>query len=509
MLYLLEIDAITDSIGTSTTLRYTDGNFTTEPGETPANAFYEPRISDPGLIRRDLFSDRRIIGSSKIGIGDIVLINNDGGLDSIKNYGFDGQLLTLRYGEDDAAYPSGFDTVFSGTVASSQFNLNTVIFKVRDKQQSLNIPVCDTRYAGDNSLPNGLEGTPSDIGGSVKPCCFGSVFNISPIFINTSKLTFQVNDGAVNDIGAVYDRGVSITKSTNHATSALLQAATVTAGTYQTCFAEGYFRLGTNPAGLITCDVDQGATAADRTAAKIIEAIALQVGLTAGEISSSDITALDTANSSVVGIWIDTDLSAIEALDQVSASVGAWYGFDTYGVLRMQQTVTPASPTVTLDTTEIVDIEKVQAKDSTGGLPFYRVNLKFEKNYSTQSEDLAGAVTAARRAFLNLEYRTDVSEDTAILTKHLLAPELTVETLLTTSANAATESARLLALHKVERDVYQVDVSLNSSLANSLDLGVVVSLVYNRFNLGSGKDFMIIGIDADFSKSVLKLTLWG
>jgi len=267
--------------------------------------------------------------------------------------------------------------------------------------------------------------------------------------------------------------------------------------------------LGTAAVGLITCDVTQGATAADRTAAQVIEAIALQVGLTAGEISSSDITALDTANSSVVGIWIDNDSSAIDALDQVSASVGAWYGFDTSGVLRMQQAVTPASPTVTLDTNEIVDIEKVQAKDSTGGLPFYRVNLKFEKNYSTQSEDLAGAVTAARRAFLNLGYRTNVSEDTAILTKHLLAPELTVETLLTTSANAATESARLLALHKVERDVYQVDISLDSTLAGLVDLGVVALLVYNRFNLDSGKNFMIIGIDADFSKSILTLTLWG
>lgn len=510
MIYLAEITAITDSIGTSTVLRYATAYYTTTATETPANVFYDARLQDPGNIKTDIFSDRTTSGATRIGYGDIVLINNDGGLDSISGYGFDGQSLIVRMAEESsAAYPTGFDTVFQGTIISAEFDLNKVVLRVRDKQAVLDMPVCQTRYAGNNVLPDGLEGVATDIGGSVKPRLFGAVYNISPVFVNTSKLTFQVNNGAVNDIAAVYDRGVSITKGADYATSALLQAAAPAAGTYITCFAEGYFRLGTSPTGQITADVVQGAAATDRTCAQILKQLALAVGVSAGDISAADVTALDAKNSSVLGIYIDTDDAAIAAMDAIANSIGAWYGFDSSGVLRMGRIEAPSSPVTTITDLDLIAIERLTSQDDSKGLPNYRAVVNYKKNYTVQDSDLAGAVTAARRAELKQSYLSEKQEDLTILTKHLLSPELVKDTLLTTQANATTEAIRLLALYKVEREIYSVNIWLTSDIAPLLGLGAVINLQYARFGLSSGKDFLVIGMDTDFLNNTLNLILWG
>ena len=510
MTYLVEITAITDAIGTSTVLRYATDAYNTGPSDSPANANYDARLQDPGSIKRDMFSDRTTSGQSRIGFGDIVLINNDGGLDGISMHGFDGQPVVLRFGADNAAYPGGFATVFSGTIATAEFDLGKVVIKVRDKLEQLNLPVAATRYAGNNALPAGLEGTTDNIKGQPKPRAYGTLKNISPVYVNTSKLTYQVHNGTVLDIVAVYDRGSSITKGADFATSALLQAASPAAATYITCFAEGYFRLGSTPAGQITADVTQGAAAANRTAAQILKQLALDVGLPAGDISAADVTALDTANSAELGLWVSDDSAALSALDEVAASVGAWYGFDRTGVLRMGRVIAPAgTPAAVLTTLEVVQIERLPSNDTGKGLPIWRATVNYAKNYTVQPSDLAGAVTATTRAYLALGVRGEQTEDAAIKIKHKLAPEMTRDTLIVTQAAAATEAARLLALHKVERETYQVDVWLDTALAQSLDLGNVVSLAYPRFGLTAGKLFIVTGIDADFARGKLKLTLWG
>lgn len=510
MIYLAEITAITDAIGTSTTLRFGTAYYTTAPTDAPANAFYDARLQDPGNIKIDMYSDRSTSGSSKIGYGDIVLINNDGGLDYISGYGFDGQDLIIRMAESSsAAYPAGFTKVFQGTVISAEFDLEKVVLRVKDKQSYFDLAVNVNRYAGNNVLPDGLEGTATDIKGRMKPKIFGTVYNIAPVFVNTSKLTFQVSDGAVNDIAAVYDRGVSITKGADYATSALLQAAAPGAGTYITCFAEGYFRLGTSPTGQITADVVQGAAASNRTCAKILEQIALAVGLSAGEISAADIAALDAKNSAVIGIYIDSDDPALSFADQIANSIGAWYGFDQDGVLRMGRIEAPASPAVTLTGIDLISIERLTSRDHGSGVPNYRAVINYHKNYTVQNSDLAGSVTAARRAELSQQFFAEKSEDLTVLTKHNLSDELLKDTLITSQSDAATESARVLALYKTEREVYNVSVWLNDDIIQYLNLGAVVSLVYNRFGLDSGKNFMIIGLDTDFLNNTLSVTLWG
>lgn len=505
---LIELTAAVDSAGTLQTFYLSTDSFVTAPADTPANTAFTPCLIVPGSLGIHAFADGRTGGATKLETGDIVIANVDGQFDAWLNYSFDGRPVVIRTGTS-GAYPGAFPAVLTGTVESIEADWRKLTIRLRDKQWLLQKPALTTLYAGSNSLPNGLEGVAGDLKGKPKPKVYGTVFNVAPPFVNTSKLTYQVSNSAVTDIAAVYDRGALITKGADYATNALLQAAAPAAGTYITCFAEGYFRLGTTPAGQITADVVQGAAVANRTVAQIIKLLALDAGLTSGEISAADVTALDSANSSVVGIYLDGSITYQQAIDQFAASVGAWYGFDAAGVLRMGQLASPSgTPVLTLYDYDVHDgIERRPLKDN--GVPVWRATVRHTKLFTVQPTDLAGAVTAPTRAYLAEPYRYESAEDTAIKTQWLLAQPLSVDTLLTVAADAATEAARLLALHKVRRDLFDVPVTLDILTNNSLKLMDVVAVQLARFGMDSGKSFRLIGIRVELDKSRVILSLWG
>ena len=507
MIYLVEIVAAMDAAGTIATLRYCSQPYTTKPSDTPTNTYYDDRIVNPASISRTLYSNGTTSGASRVNYGAVELSNVDGGLDYILPYSFDGRSLVIKIGNEGDAY-SAFTTILNGTMEQVEFTFSKVTILARDKLAIVDMPLQTTLYAGNNTLPNGVEGV-ADIAKSPKPLLYGQVFNIAPIMVNSSKLTYQINDGAIASVSAVYDKGIGLTFHSDETDVANLEAHNPPSGKYSTCLALGYIRVGSLPTGLLTCDATQGASAANRTVAQVLKAMALKAGVASGDISASDVTALDTANNSVIGIWIDGADSAIGAMDKVAQSIGAYFGFDAFGILRMGLFTAPAgSATLEIDIHNIISIEHSRTSDTDKGIPAWRVNLTYQKNYTVQDFDLAGSVTAARRSVLSLPALTKSAEDTAIKTQYTLAPTIEKESLLIDATAAQTEATRLLNLYKTSRDLYTVTIALD--LTQSLpDLNNVVNITMNRFGLNSGKLFKIIGIESDYSKNRATLTIWG
>ena len=506
---LVEINGVLGDSDTNATFYFSDAPFVTGPADDPAHEAFIPALLDPGTIGINLFSDGRTSGGTRLEVGEIVIANADGAFDAWTGYGFDGREIVVRWAAAAAAYPSGFATVFRGTMESVEATWDKVTIRLRDKQFVLSRPVLTTTYAGDNALPDGLEGTADDLKGKVKPRVYGVVANITPTFVNTSKLTHQVSDGAVADITAVYDQGLSLTKGADYATSALLQAAAPAAGSYITCFAEGYFRLGSSPAGEITADVTQGAAASDRTVAQILKQLALAADIPSPDINAADVTALDTANSAVVGIYLSGQETFAEAMDQIAASVGAFYYFDSAGALRMGRLTAPSGTAVSTfhDYDTLNGFERYPAHDN--GIPVWSVTVNHTRNWTVQTSDIAGAVTAARRAYLGLETRSEIATDPSVINKHILAGALVVDTLLTSAADAATEAARLLALYGVHRDLFDVPVPFDMLQASPCYLTDVVDLDITRFSLAPGTSFRMIGIRFELAARQAILSLWG
>lgn len=512
----VSLDAYDPSVPGVVTLRYATQSYTTSPTDTPANTHFEGRIQQPGNFRRECFANAKTYGQTQIGYGELVLANIDGALDSLINYSFAGRTVTIRIGTvtpNSAGIPV-WTTVLVGTMEQAQLSWQRVTIRIRDRQQDLAKPLQQTRYAGSNALPAGIEGTANDIGGRAKPLIFGQVFNIAPPCINTSRFIYQVHAGsALQSVDAVYERGAALTAGTAYASQADMEATAPTAGQYRVWNSAvgAFIRLAGASSGEITVDATQGATAASRTAGQLFNAILLKAGVSAGNISSADIAALDSAAPYPIGVYAshDEDISALQLLDQVCGSVGAWYGPDSLGVFRVARIELPTGASVaSLSATDVTRIERAASRDAGVGVPAWKVKLNYKKIYRAQT-DLASTVSADRKEFLTSEFRRAESSDSSVLTANLTSPEIEFDTYLVNAADAATEVARRLTIYKARRDVIEISIRVDADVAASLDLGKIVTLQLNRYGMSAGKKFLIVGIRTDLGGNLFDLTLWG
>lgn len=510
---LIEVTAAVDEFGTLQTFYLTTKGqgFQTSPTDTPANTVFDDDIINPGFIGLSAFSDGRTEGASRLETGDIQIANANGDYDAWKDHSFDGRPLVIRREPTNAtggAYPADFPVIFTGVVEAVIVGLTDVTIRIKDKAAVLDLPLLTTKYAGTNVGPTGLEGTADDLKGRVKPRVYGRVFNVAPPCANTSKLTFQVSDRAVAAIGAVYDKGLALDFGVDHANSAALTAATIASGDYDTCLAEGLFRLGSSPQGIITADVDEKVADFDMTPGELLARIATDAGLLAGEVSADDIGELNAEAPYVLGLYVEDERSAREAMDRIAGSVGAWYGFDAAGVLRAAVLRVPGEPVADLIEADLLRGFERGVADR-NGVPVWRVTVRYLKFWTTQESDLAGAVTDARRAALAQQYRSVTVEDPAVRLKFKQASEMVVETLITTEADALSLAAALLAIHKVLRDLFETPLDVEALDEGALDIMQSVRLTHSRFGLSGGRNFRILGRRLQLGKRIVRLSLWG
>jgi hypothetical protein len=350
--------------------------------------YYEPRLLNPGSLKMMMFSDGTTMGASTLGYGELSLVNTDGGLDYLLDAGISGRSAVIKELIAGAA-------VLLMSCSSEQVTLDssTVNIRIKDPQQAFTVPVQPNKYAGNNALPDGVEGV-ADIAGKPKPILLGEVSNATPICVNTSRLIYQLRDGALFSIPNVYDSGVSLTAGSPYTSFADMQANPPNAGEYRAYLAGGMFRLGSSPFGAVTADGIQGATAADRTAAKVALAILSKASFTSYD--SASFAALDTLNNSVIGIYITDETTVAVALDEVVNSIGAYYGFDAANTLHVGRLDAPvAAPIVTLTDSEIRSIDRLATQDEGRGVPTWKTTINYDKNYTVQgASNLAGGVFA-------------------------------------------------------------------------------------------------------------------
>lgn len=212
MLYTVEIHAYDPDVASEVPLYFATAGFASEATDTPANTHFDDRLDQPATIVRDLFSAGKTSGRSRVSYGDLVLKNGDGALDALLNYGFDGRRVIVRRGDLGAAYPSGFDVVGEWTAQAVEATSRSITLKLRDRQYEVEVPLQSNFYTGGNTLPDGLEGV-DDLQGLPKPRTFGKVRNVPAVCVNTARLIYQVNDGPIASLDAVYDRGIRLSSS--------------------------------------------------------------------------------------------------------------------------------------------------------------------------------------------------------------------------------------------------------------------------------------------------------
>lgn len=520
-IYLAEITVYDPALGHTSVMRYASNAGYNHPS---APGFYEGRMLQPMHFSRSMFAEGKTSGASQLGTGEMILANNDGGLDGWRDLGVDGQSFRLLAGDDQAAYGT-FVLVFAGTMDQPLFQTNgsELSLVLRDKLSLLSVPLQPTKFAGTNALPAGVEGTPNDIAGQPKPVVYGSPTNVAPPCCNTALLVYQVADGALGSVDAVYDSGAALPLGHVQASLAALMATAPAAGTYD-CFIGGpsYIRLGSAPAGQVTCDLSEGANAAARTVGQIVSRVVqARGGLVAGDLNAGDFAALDALNSAVIGFWSVQEMTVAQVLDAVAASGGCWYGFDNNGKFRLGRLDAPAGvPVATLtrldsrtvagaNMFDMVDFDNAAPNDSGRGVPTWLVSLDYAPNWTVQTSGLVASVAAGRRAYLATANRTVISSDATVKTVHPLAQQTSVATLFNLAVAAQAEADRLRVLLSPRRDYLTVTVKFTIAVALAFDLGRIVSIRFPRFGYTAGRLMAVIGLEYDLQAGTLKLGLWG
>jgi hypothetical protein len=199
----------------------------------------------------------------------------------------------------------------------------------------------------------------------------------------------------------------------------------------------------------------------------------------------------------------------LDALDMVAESINGYYNATKFGVFYVSQLRAPSgTPDLEISETSVLSIARRVTSDASRGIPVWRVNLSYRKNWTLQNNAELSGASAVDIAFTAQEYRTVQWEDATVKHLYPLAPELNVVTLIDTEAAAQAEADRLGTLHGVQREMYQISVPLDDDTIN-VDLNNVVQLTHSAYGLSGGKLFAVLGYQIDAKTETVSMTLWG
>lgn len=441
----------------------TSGYVSAHDDVTAANRAYPDWLIGVPEIRDELPDG--LFGRSNIGWSETVISNPSGIRDAWLAEAWDGRTVRLLIGSSDwtlAEFLPVFVGVATGLQADGDGNLR---LQLRDPREALNGPVQEALLSTGPSIND------------PRPITLGQVFNIEPPVIDAALHRYEAHDESVISIDDVRVGGLTV----SHTADA----------------ANGRFDLGVSPAGRVTADV----TGPLSTAAAMLQEIAIRAGFTA--LDAAALAAFATAAPQALGLYVGARRNAIDVLDDIASSVGAWWGINALGELTaaVARIGTPVL-TLTADDLAFGGIELTEVV-----LPAWRVRVGYRRNWSTQTDGLFAAVAEADRQRFGRELDVAEASDSAIRTLHPRASDSdVVGTLLVSGTDAQAEAARRLTLFGVQRRIYRATCTRR---AWQLRAGQTVRVEYPRFGLDAGVDLLITRASRRLDSRITELTLWG
>lgn len=489
-------------------------------------------------ITRQVWETEDQFGAGRLDLSEVAVSNINGWLDWLAanrcTYGWSGRFLLLD--SPDAPYSSAV-ALASGVVEGAAYPWDRVTFRWRDNAAYLLDKAAQSqKFKGDNALPLGWEGV-ADLKDRYKPEWWGTCYNVAAPCVNTSKQLFQLSCRSMHGITAGYAKGSKMTTGDGTFTSVTaLMASTPADGSFNYCLSStdptgpGCYAkvggiLGGAQGGEITFDGYEGATAADRTTARVWARLMAAWGQTS--IPSADLAALDTKQPGEVGIWLGTDeAQRRDVANELVEGAGAAIWIDAteqWRIARMEAPAGPAAATFKVFATgtvaeasdgDIIEWEWLNPGDGTAN-PASACTLNHSRNWTVQGKDaLAGialesTTTTRGQNWLAEEWRTAKAEDASVLTIAPLARQTTEDSLFVSDTVASAEAARRLAMRKVPGPHRaRMRVKFGPATAALVDIGRVIAVQLPRFGLQAGELFSVTGIVFDWRRSVADLFLY-
>jgi hypothetical protein len=315
------------------------------------------------------------------------------------------------------------------------------------------------------------------------------VWNIAPVLIdpNVGGGLYQWHDGAVGGADAAYDNGVLLSAGVD----------------YTTDNAAGTLTLSARPVGTLTLDgrgaLYGGAWAS--TAGKIATALIVDVfGAVEAYLDLTAFAAIDAAKPYELGLYLHDRANLLDTLDEVFASVGAWYFWDGVAAKLTAGLITNPTGAAAEYSWSSMNIARDGLRVSLSeSKPQYRTRLGYAKCWTVQTADqLAASVTdpafgsPGDVAFVGNEYREIVFNSASTLNVYPRAVDpQRVDTLISLDSDALTESQARQAILGA-----QVMFIESEDIAGDLGImpGDVLSVTDSDFGLIAGRTIQVLEV---------------
>ena len=488
------------------------------PSDTPANTYIPSKFTGEIQYQQALFGGANPLAKGSASFGELVLLDPDGELDTLLDYGWDGISMELRRGAPGAAF-STYTTIAYFTSASG---LVGDLFEKRIRLRNLGWILEAAELHGNRYLgTGGIEGS-STLTGRLKPYTAGYVFNITPVLINTTSLVFQASYTSIRSVQEVRDGGAALSFAANYSTYDALVAATVSAGQYATCLAYGLIRVGSAPVYGITMDLcgdndTYNSVTGPTTRGAIVRRIATGIGslrlLDSTQVDYTSFVQFESKQPAEVGFYWDGSnaITKAAALDEIMAGcVGFWF-VRPNGQLSIGQVEDPASysPTLTLGypSTSNDGESRLGEPVILDVIPPRRATyIGYKRNYTQQGQsDLAGTVTQANALIYSQETRYSGQGSLWLANSYQTAPAVFVQGNYRNESDASAEAQRQQTLFSVMRRRYSIPIVMDP-LADVVAQKAQINY-FNRMGWGSSKNLLVCGIQT--AGSSVELHFWG
>lgn len=479
------------------------------PDDTPGN-LYVPGKLMPLNFGIKLFDGIEPAPRGSGGFGAIILPDPDGELDDLVNLAWDGAALDILRGPPLARYDT-YEVVGRMSTAGLLYDQRKKEVRLRDLGDQLTkAELHGYRYGGSG----GADGDAA-IAGTVKPYGVGAVpNNVEPVLVNAVLLLYALSCSSIAGVDAVRDGGVPLAFAADHADYATLAAATVPAGNYSTCLAEGFIRLGSKPVFIITVDFRGDADtilghATPTTMGTIARRVACGRGtirLTEAQIDSVSFGTFESERAAPVGFYWREAISKADALDEIMAGTLGWWAVRLNGKLAIGYMREPTdAPALTIDYPEDFGGEPSQL--NTYLAPRRATYVTWERNYTIQDASrLASSVASADALIWGQPARLASSVSGFTPSVWPTSAAVAVPGAYRDESDALAEASRQQVLMGVRRERWSIPVPCDP-FADLLGRVVQVN-DFPRYGWGSARKFICVGMSFASSRSVL-LDLWG
>ena len=480
--------------------------FITGTADLPADTPFRGTLQQALDYSRTISGDDGFSGFAS-GQGSMSVLNLDGRYDFLPQfYALDGRDQEIRIGTKDVPYRHWF-TIFKGTAAG--FHLDDMLYvDLQDYGHKLDVPLQPNLFAGTGGKEGG-----DDLKGKPKPRAYGYCENVTPVLVDAATLLYCVHDGPVQSIAALADQVVLINEG-DVADAASLIVASITSGQFKTCLAEGLFRLNfTLDSTTITADVQGDKTGGDfaATIPQIVRRMA-ETALVDEEFYEPAFAAYAAAANFDACYFADP--SSTVTIRQAVAQVlgyGSFASFRRIGKFAIARVEHPAGKTPSLFVEKRHVLKGTLRRERLpSGLfpPPHRVKVGWGRNGTVLSgPGIENGASAARRAFALEELRYASAESAATKINHPLAQERVLAGFLRNEADAQTEATRIQAMHAATAAIYRFKVPF--PMAADLELGEVVNLTFDRYDLHSGRNLLAVGIAVNVQENWAEIQGWG